>query len=121
MEEKTFATIANHADAQYRYIDTFRRSAYLEPERVLLLALLEDAIHSYRKFASARNHAGRQQFREAEEWLLGGGSGWVFAFDNVCELLGLDPEYVRRGLRESVARAAVENRPRHHARHRQAA
>ena len=124
MEEKTFATIASDAGAQYRYFDNFRRSEYLEPERVLLLALLEDAIHCYRKFAGARNRAGRQQFREAEEWLMGGGDGWVFGFENVCELLGLDPEYVRRGLRESAARpSAVENsdRPRRHARHRQAA
>ena len=121
MEEKTFAMFANDAGAQYRYFDTFRRSEYLEPERALLLAILEDGIHCYRKFAGARNRAGRQQFREAEEWLMGGGNNWVFSFDNICGLLGLDPEYVRRGLRESAARAAVENRPRHHARHRQAA
>jgi len=123
MDEKTFATIANDAGARYQYFDTFRRSEYLEPEKALLLAILEDAIHCYRKFASARNRADRQQFREAEEWLMGGGDGWVFAFDHVCELLALDPEYVRRGLRESAARPAAENRnrPRRHARHRQAA
>ncbi len=123
MDEKIFAHIANDADSQYKYFDTFRRSEYLEPERVLLLALLEDAVHSYRKYATAHSRSGRAQFREVEEWLMGGADGWVFAFDNVCELLGLDPEYVRRGLRESAARAAADNgdRPRHHARHRQAA
>jgi len=123
MDEKVFATIANDADAQYKYFDTLRRSEYLEPEKALLLAVLEDAIHRYRKFAGARNRAGREQFREAAEWLMGGGDGWVFAFDNICDLLGLDPEYVRRGLRESAARPAADNRdrPRRHARHRQAA
>lgn len=121
MDEKTFTMIGNDEGAQYRYLDTFRRSEYLEPERALLLAILEDGIHCYRKFAGARNRAGRQQFREAEQWLMGGGEDWVFGFENVCELLGLDPEYVRRGLRESVVRPAVENRPRRHARHRQAA
>jgi hypothetical protein len=123
MDEKPFTMIANDAGAQDKYFDTFRRSEYLEPERALLMALLEDAIHCYRKFAAARNRAGREQFREAEEWLMGGGDGWVFAFDNVCDFLGLDPEYVRRGLRESATRPAAENRdrPRRHARHRQAA
>ena len=123
MDEKTFAMFANDASARFQYFDTFRRSEYLEPEKALLLAILEDAIHCYRKFASAHNRAGRQQFREAEEWLMGGGDGWVFAFEHVCELLGLDPEYVRRGLRQSAPKAAAENgdRPRHHARHRQAA
>ena len=123
MDEKTFAMFANDAGARCQYFDTFRRSEYLEPEKALLLAILEDAIHCYRKFASARNRAGRQQFREAEEWLMGGGDGWVFAFDHICEILGLDPEYVRRGLRESAAKPALENsdRPHHHTRHRQAA
>jgi hypothetical protein len=123
MEEKTFAMIANDAGARYQYFDTFRRSEYLEPEKALVLAILEDAIHCYRKFGAARNRAGRQQFREAEEWLMGGGDGSVFSFDSVCDLLGLDPQYVRRGIRESAARPAAENavRPRRHARHRQAA
>ena len=121
MDEKIFATIANDAGARDKYLDTFRRSEYLEPEKALLLALLEDAVHCYRKFAAARNRAGRQQFREAEEWLMGGGDSWVFAFENVCDLLGLDPEYVRRGLRDSAARPAAEHRPRRHVRHRQAA
>lgn len=121
MEQKIIATIANDAGARERYFDTFRRSEYLEPERALLLALLEDAIHCYRKFATARNRAGRQQFREAEAWLMGGGDGTVFAFENVCALLGLDPEYVRRGVRQAIAQPAAEDRPHRHARHRQAA
>jgi len=123
MEEKLIATIANDADAQDKYFDTFRRSEYLEPERALLLALLEDAIHCYRKFADARNRAGRQQFHEAEEWLMGGGDGWVFGFENICDFLGIDAEYLRRGLRESTARSVAQNRHRRHrqTRHRQAA
>ena len=123
MEERPLAMIGNDTGTQQRYFDTCRRSEHLEPEKTLLLAILEDAIHCYRKFATVRNRAGREQFREAEEWLMGGGDGWVFAFDNVCDLLGLDPEYVRRGLRQSKAKSAAENsdRPRHHARHRQAA
>ena len=121
MEEKIFATFTSDAALGDRYFATFRRSEYLEPEKALLLALLEDAIHCYRKFATARNRAGQQQFREAEAWLMGGGDDWVFAFENVCALLGLDPEYVRRGLRQAAAQPAAENRPHRHARHRQAA
>ena len=123
MEEKILAMIGTDAGSQQRYFDTFRRSEYLEPERALLLAILEDAIHCYRKFATAHSRSGREQFREIEDWLMGGANGWVFSFDNVCELLGLDPQYVRRGVRESAARAMDQERPgrRRHARHRQAA
>ncbi len=103
------------------YFATFRRSEYLEPEKILLLALLEDAIHCYRKLANAGNRAGRQQFREAEEWLMGRSDGSVFSFENICAVLGLDPEYLRRGLREAAQRPEAKNLPHRHARHRQAA
>lgn len=123
MHERPLTMIGNDTGAQQRYFATFQRSEYLEPEKALLLAILEDAIHCYRKFASARNRAGREQFRAAEEWLMGGGDGSVFAFNNVCDFLGLDPDYVRRGLRQSAAKAAAEtsDRPHRHARQRQAA
>src|SRR5688572_7221886 len=123
MAEIPLTTAGTDTGAQYEYFNKYRRAEYLEPERALLLAILEDAIHCYRKFARARSRAGREQFREAEQWLTGGGNGWVFAFDHVCDCLGLNPEYIRRGLCESIARPAAENgeRPRRHARHRQAA
>ncbi len=123
MDEKSFSFIGDDADAQQRYFETFRRAEYLEPEKVLLLAVLEDAIHCYRKFANARDRAGRAQFSDAERWIMGGGNDWIFAFEPVCEFLGLDPDYVRRGLRDSAPSPAVQTRyrQRRHARHRQAA
>jgi hypothetical protein len=123
MDEKNLSIVGIDADAQQRYFDTFRRAEYLEPEKVLLLAVLEDAVHCYRKFANARDRAGRERFREVEQWLVGGGNDWIFAFETLCELLALDPDYVRRGIRESAATpvAANRDRQRRHARHRQAA
>ena len=49
-----------------QYFDTCRRTEHLEPERMLLLAILQDAIHCYRKFSAARDSAGRRRFREAQ-------------------------------------------------------
>jgi hypothetical protein len=91
--------IGDSTEAQ-QFLDTFRRTEYLEPETALIAAILEDAIHDYRKFRRARDASGKQRFREAEEWLMREGNAWIFSFGNVCEFLGLDPEYVRRGLRE---------------------
>jgi len=91
-----------------QYFATFQRSAYLEPEKELLRAILEDAIHCYRKYRAAKNRTGREQFREAEEWIMGGGDDWIFSFVNVCELLGLDPQFVRRALRKSVSNPEPE-------------
>jgi hypothetical protein len=81
-----------------QFFASFRRSEYLQPETALIAAILEDAIHDYRKYRGARDNAGKERFREAEEWLMHDGNEWIFSFGNVCEFLGLDPEYVRRGL-----------------------
>jgi hypothetical protein len=86
------------------------------------LAVLEDAVHCYRKYATARDRSGKEYFREVEEWIMGGGDGWIFAFENVCDLLGLDPQYVRRGLRLSLEPLGEQQRKgRGSAPHRRAA
>ena len=64
---------------------------------------------------------GKKRFREAEEWIMRGGNDWIFSFDNVCELLGLDPEYVRRGLRETLGTPAEEEKLVHRDRMRRRA
>ena len=84
-----------------QYVDTFRRSEHLEPEKSLLAAILEDGIQEYRKYSRAHDADGKRRFREAKEWIMGRDNEWIFSFENVCELLGLDPEYVRRGVCET--------------------
>lgn len=105
-----------------QYFATFRRSEHLEPEKALLLAILEDAIHCYRKYRAARDRTGRERFRESEQWIMEEGDDWLFSFANVCELLGLDPQYIRRGVRELSSTPAEPERPHRRAgAHRQAA
>jgi hypothetical protein len=96
-----------------QYVDTFRRSEHLEPEKSLLAAILEDAVHEYRKYSRTHDLNGKSRFREAEKWIMRGRNDRIFSFDNVCDLLGLDPEYVRRGVRESQGKPAEEEKPMH--------
>jgi len=112
MKEKILALIGSDAAVPEQFFDTFRRSQHLEPEKVLLLAILEDAVHCYRKYRAARDRTGRERFHEAEDWIMRGKDDWIFSFDNVCELLGLDPQYVRRGLLESSAKMVEQEKPR---------
>ena len=35
----------------------------------------------------------------------GSNDDWIFSFNNICEILGLDPDYIRRRLREPDARS----------------
>ncbi len=81
-----------------QYLDTYRRKAHLEPEKRLMLAVLEDAIACFQKYIAARDNRGQGIFKEAEEWVLEEGSDWLFSFDNICEVLGMNPQYVRQGL-----------------------
>ena len=74
-------------------------------ERRLMAAVLEDAIRVYRQDAGARNRRRQRLFRETEQWIESTDRSWPFAFERICEILGLDPDYLRRGLREWKGRA----------------
>jgi hypothetical protein len=51
--------------------------------------------------------------------------GWdsdlIFSFDNVCDLLGVNPEYVRGGLRENLGTPAEQEESVHRDRMRKRA
>ena len=112
MRGKSVAVMGPRTIDSGRYFDVFRNSERLAPEKALVLAVLEDAIHCFQQYSVARDRAGKQKFSEAENWIMRQGRDWVFTFDNVCELLGLDPQYVRRGLRESEKTAAMPEKSR---------
>jgi hypothetical protein len=112
MKENILMMLGADASVQQQYLDTVRRSEHLEPEKALLVALLEDAIHTYRKYRATRDRVGKERFREAKDWIMGRGNDWIFSFNNVCELLGLNPDYVRRGVIESANETAKEEKPR---------
>ncbi len=88
-----------------QYQNTFQRRLPLLPEKTLMLAVLEDAIECFQKYASSRNPKTRQLFEEAEEWILEQESDWLFSFNQVCATMGWNPEYIRKGLlREHLKR-----------------
>ena len=97
-----------------QYLDTIRRSEHPEPENTLLAAILEDAVQEYRKYGYANDPKSKTRFNEVEEWFNRRGKEWIFSFDNVCELLGLDPQYIRRRLHETPGAPAEEDKPVHH-------
>jgi hypothetical protein len=81
-----------------QYFDTLRSKTGMEPETRLMLAVLEDAVHCFQDNVSAESDAKKKLFAEAEEWFQEKPADWVFSFENICDALGLNPEYVRRGL-----------------------
>jgi len=90
-------------------LGTFRRKLHLEPEKKLMLAVLEDAIACFQKYAFTRDRKAKVLFQEAEDWVQDTNSDWPFSFANVCETLGFDPDYLRQGLGQWKA-AKLESR-----------
>ncbi len=83
-----------------QYLDTFRRKTHLEPEKRLMLAVLDDAVACFQKYFSAQKPKEKALFQEVEEWFMEKESDWCFSFENICESLGLDPDYLRKGLKQ---------------------
>ena len=81
-----------------QYFENLRRKTFFEPEKRLMLAVLEDAIRYYQDNWFSRNSKRKRIFDETEEWIVTPDSDWVFSFVHVCETLGLSPAYLRRGL-----------------------
>jgi len=81
-----------------QFFAAFRRIGGLDRERLLMLAVLEDAVDCYQKYAFAKDPRGRQLFGEAAEWVDSFDRGWLFSFENICDTLEIAPGYVRRGL-----------------------
>lgn len=97
-EEKLASLFQPDTLAAAQYFENLRSKTHLEPEKRLMLAVLEDAVHCFQDNAWAQTGKRKKLFEEAEEWILEAGDEWVFSFESICEVLGFNPEYVRQGL-----------------------
>ena len=96
------------------YFANYRRRIPLEPEKTLLLAVLEDGVRTFQDNIFAETGKKRELLDEAREWLFTDGFEHVFSFNSVCTSLGIDPGYIRRGLKrwEEHTRAATRTKQR---------
>jgi hypothetical protein len=88
-----------------QYLANFRRKNSLEPEKALMLAVLEDGVRCFQDNLSAHSEKKKKLFEEALEWLFSDDADWLFSFISICEALGFDPDYLRRGLKHWQERA----------------
>jgi hypothetical protein len=66
-------------------------------EKRLMLAVLESATEDFQKYVLATNKRGKELFEAAEQWILETDNPSFFSFQNICEHLQLDPDYMRQG------------------------
>ena len=73
-------------------------SAQIQPEKRLMLAVLEGAVSDFQKYATATSGRGRRLFADAEAWFRSSVVDQPLDFENICEALALDPSFIRTGL-----------------------
>jgi hypothetical protein len=77
-----------------------RRSTLADGEYRLLWAVLEDAIRSYLTNRGCSNPTQRKRFEEVSRWFQPAAElRSLFAFETICDLLGIDPGRLLKGLK----------------------
>ena len=109
MTDRSFGLFEPDALLPAQFYAAFRGGSGVRGEKRLMLAVLEDALDCFQKYAVARDGHGQQLFDEAKQWITSNDRIWFFSYENICETLEINPEYLRRGLetwRHGAARGA---------------
>jgi hypothetical protein len=78
--------------------EQFFKHAIRGGEERLMLAVLQDVIECFQANALSEQPWEKKLFQEAENWILEKNTDCFFSFDNICESLQLNPDYIRQGL-----------------------
>lgn len=98
--------------ASQQFYATLKNSRIPDAERRLMAAMLEDAVSCLSRDPRRCTRQQRRSFEDAEQWINATEEdGWIFSFTNVCETLGLDPDYLRRGLLRWVKTHQLRSAP----------
>ena len=64
-----------------------------------MLAVLEEAIWTYQRYAFADDRRGEALLSQVEEWFASDDSEWTFSFVAICDALGFETTCLRAGIR----------------------
>jgi len=77
-------------------------------EKGLMFEILSDALDCL-KYRDAERRKLRKMYHEALAWItLPNSDGALVSFDAVCEALGIDAEYLRRGILDAMRQGTLE-------------
>ncbi len=82
-----------------QYNALVRKSKVQAGESRLLLAVLKDALRTYLKTMDRRTVRARRDFQEVCQWFYAENQEGLFAYEHLCEALGIHPGPLRRWLR----------------------
>lgn len=90
-----------------QYNELRRRRDELHGELKLMFAVLEDAIYCYLHHVNAKSRQRRILFYEVRDWMNSRHGKGLFAYETLCEALGIDPGRLRKILEQR--RRQVQN------------
>ncbi|MCS6926593.1 MAG: hypothetical protein NZ578_11900 [Candidatus Binatia bacterium] len=99
IEEQVGATLEADLIVPSQFFDRIKPEHSSQPEKRLMLAVMEDAIATFQKSVAGETRRQRRLLKETEEWFNSRDTEWAFSFENICSALEIEPEYLRSGLR----------------------
>jgi hypothetical protein len=83
-----------------------------EPERRLMLAVLENAVLTLHRCALKPSAQGRRIATEVRTWIASNSRRHPFAFAAICDVLGIDMDYLRGMIARWTDEGAPTAKPR---------
>ena len=99
LAERMDQPLENEALLPVQYADLLRGGEHRPPEHRLLFAVLEDGVRCWQLHATRTTARDQRLFREVDEWVASDDDTSPFTFVVICQLFGIDPGYLRAGLR----------------------
>ena len=87
-----------------QFVELLQRPTERKPEVRLMVAVLEEGLRTFCACAGSPGARNQRLFREAAEWFGSSDASWPFAFEYICDALGLEPEWIRKLLGRWEAR-----------------
>ena len=81
----------------------FGPQRFVCPETRLMLAVLDDAIQCFLRYRGTKKRKEQKVFQATKDWILSKESDSIFSFENVCEIVEMDPDCIRGALFRSSA------------------
>jgi hypothetical protein len=80
------------------FSDSGRASEFTTGPRRLMFAVFQDAVACWFRSRNGRTARKQRLFKETYDWFWTSNPDGLYAFENICDVLKLDPDYIRRGL-----------------------
>jgi hypothetical protein len=77
-----------------------------------MFAVLTDAIECFQKYLGANGRRRRNLFAEADAWICSRDSSSPYSFEQICEVLHINPNYLRLGLMQWRVNHESQKNPR---------